>query len=88
MGDKAYSSKANRAYLRGRGIKAVIPVKEDQKANRLKLGSTGGRPPAFDAEGYKDRNTTERCFNRLKGFGRSRPVTDCEDGRVLPQVVV
>jgi transposase len=68
MGDKAYSSKANRAYLRGRGIKAVIPVKEDQKANRLKRGSAGGRPPAFDAEGYKDRNTTERCFNKLKGF--------------------
>ena len=31
MGDKAYSSAANRAYLRKRGIKAVIPVKEDQK---------------------------------------------------------
>jgi hypothetical protein len=25
MGDKAYSSRANRALLRGRGIKAVIP---------------------------------------------------------------
>jgi transposase len=68
MGDKAYSSKANRAYLRGRGIKAVIPVKEDQKANRLARGSAGGRPPAFDAEGYKERNTTERCFTKLKGF--------------------
>jgi hypothetical protein len=30
MGDKAYSSAVNRAYLRRRGIKAVIPVKEDQ----------------------------------------------------------
>ena len=28
MGDKAYSSAANRTYLRRRGIKAVIPVKE------------------------------------------------------------
>lgn len=68
MADKAYSSKANRAYLRGRGIKAVIPVKEDQKANRRKRGSAGGRPPAFDAERYKDRNTVERAFNKLKAF--------------------
>jgi hypothetical protein len=30
MADKAYSSAANRAYRRTRGIKAVIPVKEDQ----------------------------------------------------------
>jgi hypothetical protein len=36
MADKAYSSQANRSYLRGRGIKAVIPVKNDQKANRRK----------------------------------------------------
>jgi hypothetical protein len=48
MGDKAYSSAANRAYLRRRGIKAVIPVKEDQKANRRRRGSKGGRQPAFD----------------------------------------
>jgi transposase len=68
MADKAYSSKANRAYLRGRGIKAVIPVKDDQKANRRKRGSAGGRPPAFDAERYKDRNTVERAFNKLKAF--------------------
>ena len=27
LGDKAYSSAANRTYLRKRGIKAVIPVK-------------------------------------------------------------
>jgi hypothetical protein len=29
MADRAYSSKANRAYLRGRGITAVIPEKKD-----------------------------------------------------------
>lgn len=64
--DKAYSSRANRAYLRKRGIKAVIPIKEDQKANRRKLGSKGGRPPVFDARAYKDRNTVERCINKIK----------------------
>jgi transposase len=68
MGDKAYSSRANRAYLRRRGIKAVIPIKEDQKTNRRKLGSKGGRPPVFDREIYKDRNTVERCFNKLRQF--------------------
>jgi hypothetical protein len=37
----------------------VIPVKKDQAANRAKLGSAGGRPPAFDRERYKERNTIE-----------------------------
>jgi transposase len=68
MGDKAYSSAANRAYLRRRGIKAVIPVKEDQKANRRKRGSRGGRQPAFDPARYKERNTVERCFSKLRQF--------------------
>jgi transposase len=68
MGDKAYSSAANRTYLRKRGIKPVIPVKEDQKANRRRRGSAGGRPPAFDAARYRDRNTVERCFGKLKQF--------------------
>ena len=34
LADKAYSSAANRAWLRKRGITAVIPVKEDQKKHR------------------------------------------------------
>ena len=62
MADKAYSSAANRSYLYKRGIKAVIPVKEDQKNHRRNRGSQGGRPPAFDREQYKERNTVERCF--------------------------
>ena len=68
LGDKAYSSAANRAYLRKRGIKAVIPVKEDQKNHRRNRGTHGGRPPTFDREQYKDRNTVERCFGKLKQF--------------------
>ena len=35
-------------YLRRRGIKATIPSKADQDANRHKKGSKVGRPPAFD----------------------------------------
>jgi transposase len=68
MGDKAYSSQANRSYLRRRGIKAVIPVKEDQKNHRRARGRAGGRPPAFDELLYKQRNTVERCFSKLKQF--------------------
>jgi transposase len=68
LGDKAYSSAASRAYLRKRGIKAVIPVKEDQKNHRRARGSHGGRPPAFDREHYKELNTAGRCFSKLKQF--------------------
>ena len=68
MGDKACSSAANRAYLRRRGITAVIPVKEDQKNHRRNRGRAGGRPPAFDPARYKERNTVERCFSKLKQF--------------------
>lgn len=64
--DKAYSSKANRAYLRRRGIVAVIPEKADQQANRKKKGCAGGRPVSFDSERYKGRNTVERCFQKIK----------------------
>ncbi|MBB6347977.1 transposase [Nonomuraea muscovyensis] len=66
MADKAYSSRANRRYLRKRNIKAVIPMKKDQAANRTRLGSKGGRPPVFDREAYKERNTVERCVNKLR----------------------
>lgn len=66
IADKAYSSRANRGYLRRRGITATIPEKDDQAAHRRKRGSRGGRPPAFDTDTYKQRNTAERCFNKLK----------------------
>ena len=56
------------ARLRRHGIKAVIPVKEDQKQHRRGRGRAGGRPPAFDAGWYKQRNTVERCFSKLKQF--------------------
>ncbi|SCE21218.1 Transposase [Streptomyces sp. DvalAA-19] len=64
--DRAYSSRANRAYLRGRGITAVIPEKTDQAANRRRKGSFGGRPVGFDPHRYRQRNTVERCFQKIK----------------------
>lgn len=64
--DKAYSSRANRAYLRRRKICHIIPEPRDQRANRRKRGSAGGRPTGFDKERYKKRNVVERAINRLK----------------------
>ncbi len=45
----------------------VIAERDDQIARR-RQGFRGGRPSAFDAEVYKQRNVVERCFNRLKQF--------------------
>ncbi|MFC5204120.1 IS5 family transposase [Streptomyces kaempferi] len=66
LGDKGYSSRAIRTWLRHRGIPHTIPERADQVRNRLRRGSRGGRPPAFDKQVYKRRNVVERCFNRLK----------------------
>ena len=66
LGDKAYSSRANRELLRGRNIKAVITEPADQAGHRSRRGRDGGRPPAFDSEIYKDRNVVERSFNDHK----------------------
>lgn len=77
-GDKAYSSRANRAHLRKRKIKAVIPEKADQAANRQRKGSAGGRPVGHDITLYKDRNTVERAINKFKQW---RGLGEVDSGR-------
>lgn len=65
-GDKAYSSRRNRRYLRRRQIKHTIPERRDQQAHRRCRGSNGGRPTSFDPARYARRNEVERLINRLK----------------------
>jgi transposase len=66
LGDKAYSSRANREFLRTRGIQIVIPERSDQVANRKRRGRNGGRTIGLDQEAYKRRNVVERSFNTFK----------------------
>ncbi|WP_455907333.1 IS5 family transposase [Streptomyces cinereoruber] len=78
--DKAYSNGLLRRYLRRRGIRHTILEKTDSQAARLRKGSRGGRPPGFDEERYKKRNTVERTINRLK---QSRVVATRYDKRLF-----
>jgi transposase len=77
-GDKAYSSRRNRRYLRRRQIKHTIPEPRDQRAHRKRRGSKGGRQASFDSDLYKRRNKIERTINRLKN---SRAVATRYDKR-------
>jgi transposase len=57
-GDKGYSSKKIRRYLRRRGIGVVIARQKRERRVR------------FDKAAYRKRNVVERLVNRLKQFRR------------------
>ncbi len=59
-GDKGYSHRHIRQWLRQRHVTVVIPERRDQVAHRR------GRPPKFDAQQYRRRNVVERCVGWLK----------------------
>jgi transposase len=77
-GDKAYSSRRNRRCLRRRQIRPTIPEPRDQRADRRRKGSAGGRPTGLDRDRYRRRNEVERTINRLKN---SRAVATRYDKR-------
>jgi transposase len=52
---------AVRIARRGKGRPRTRP-------GRAMADKAGGRPPAFDAARYKQRNTVERCVAKLKQF--------------------
>lgn len=58
VGDKGYSSKKIRRYLRRRGIGVVIARQKRERRIR------------FDKAAYRKRNVVERLVNRLKQFRR------------------
>ncbi|AKN72672.1 transposase [Streptomyces sp. PBH53] len=66
LADRAYSSRAIRGHPRCRQIRAVIPQPSDRIGHRLRRGRRGGRPPGFDPDAHKQRNTVERRINRLE----------------------
>jgi putative transposase len=66
LGDKAYSHPCTRRELRRRRLRHTIPERRDQVERRQAKGSAGGRPPKFDANLYRQRNTVERSFGRFK----------------------
>ena len=59
VGDKGYSSRQIRRYLRRRGIRATIPRRRDER-----------RRGPFDRAIYRSRSWVERLINRLKQFRR------------------
>lgn len=58
--DKGYTYPRIRSWLREHHIEAVIPQREDQRANHR------GRPLKFDRHAYRQRNVVERCVGWLK----------------------
>jgi len=60
VGDKGYTGRTLRQWLRQRGMRAVIP----------RLSHEPRRGVRFDRTLYRERNRAERCINRLKQFRR------------------
>lgn len=44
----------------------MIPEPDDQKGNRKRRGSRGGRPVGLDANDYRGRNVIERRYCHIK----------------------
>jgi transposase len=62
-GDKAYSGPVMRNWLKARGIKPVIPYKENDPLRH-------DRRVKFDAQAYRNRCVAEQCVGWLKEYRR------------------
>lgn len=58
VGDKGYTGRPIRTYLRRRGIGAVIPRRQTESRRGVR----------FDRAAYRERNRVERLINRLKQY--------------------
>jgi transposase len=67
VGDKGYSTRRIRAWCRRHRVRAVIPERTDQQAQRRRRP---GRPLAFDRTAYRRRNIIERAVGWLKQLRR------------------
>ncbi|MFJ3808649.1 hypothetical protein ACIPWE_20110 [Streptomyces sp. NPDC090073] len=47
-------------------VAACLAKVSDGVGHRLRRGRRGARPPGFEREAYKQRNTVERCIDRLE----------------------
>lgn len=63
IADKGYDSDKIRSYLRGRGIKSMIPQKKLRPGTKRRKK---GPRPKFDDLLYKERNEVERLIGKLK----------------------
>jgi len=57
VGDKGYSSRAIRSFLRRRGVRVTIPRRKTER-----------RTGPFDRAAYRERNRVERLINRCKQY--------------------
>lgn len=77
LGDKAYSSRKIRHYLKRRGIGYTIARRCDER-----------RTGPFNRALYKERNTVERLINRLKQFRRVATRYEKRAGNFLAMIII
>lgn len=83
LGDKGYSSRAIRTWLRRRGIGHTIPERADQVRNRLRRGSRGGRPCGLRQTALQTAQRGGTVLQPPQAVARHRDPLR-EDRRVLP----